>query len=132
MADWEVKDQEYRIVVKTPGGIKTIYTNELNICTGLGPARNILAGSMLTPIQFERLNQFDPRKNSHRLLMAINLFWHLRKNAVPPQEKLLFMGAVELLQLVIEKGFSDMISIRNIWSLMKKSKKFGGLGSKTI
>ncbi|MCW8400329.1 hypothetical protein OQJ26_16225 [Legionella sp. PATHC038] len=60
--DWKVPDQEYRLVVKTPDGIKNIYTNELNICTGLGPARNLLSGTLLTQNEFHILNQIDPRK----------------------------------------------------------------------
>lgn len=59
---WQVKEQEYRLVVKTPDGTKSIYTNELNICTGLGPARNIISGSLLTSEHFACLNRFDPKK----------------------------------------------------------------------
>ncbi|HHI9458309.1 TPA: hypothetical protein ACP9C9_000917, partial [Legionella anisa] len=62
MKDWKVPEQEYRLVVKTPDGIKNIYTNEINICTGLGPARNIISGSLLAQDQFERLNRFDSTK----------------------------------------------------------------------
>lgn len=42
--------------------MKHIYTNEVNICTGLGPARNIISGKLLAPTQFELLNQFDSQK----------------------------------------------------------------------
>ncbi|MCW8407452.1 hypothetical protein OQJ13_00505 [Legionella sp. PATHC035] len=62
MTDWKVPDQKYRLVVKTPDGVINIYTNQLNICTGLGPARNLLAGSLLRQDEFEILNQIDPRK----------------------------------------------------------------------
>ncbi|STY29284.1 Uncharacterised protein [Legionella wadsworthii] len=61
-ADWKAPEQEYRIVVSTADGIKYIYTNEVNICTGLGPARNIISGKLLPPTQFELLNQFDSQK----------------------------------------------------------------------
>ena len=61
-SDWKVADQDYRVVINTPDGIKHVYTNELNICTGLGPARNVISGSMLTSSEFERLNQFDNEK----------------------------------------------------------------------
>ncbi|VEB37482.1 Uncharacterised protein [Legionella cherrii] len=62
MMDWKVPDQDYRLVVKTSDGIKNIYTNQLNICTGLGPARNILSGSLLTENEFHTLNQLDLQK----------------------------------------------------------------------
>ncbi|CAM3127666.1 Uncharacterised protein [Legionella steigerwaltii] len=60
MGDWKAPEQEYRLVVKTAQGIKYVYTDEINICTGLGPARNVISGSLLSPQQFESLNRFNP------------------------------------------------------------------------
>ncbi|WP_454782338.1 hypothetical protein [Legionella sp. WA2022007384] len=62
LGDWNSPDQKYRVVVNTPAGAKRIYTDELNICTGLGPARNIISGSLLSSVDFESLNKFDPHK----------------------------------------------------------------------
>lgn len=62
LGDWKDLKQEYRLIVKTPEGIKSIYTNELNICTGLGPARNIISGSLISRHQFESLSRVDPIK----------------------------------------------------------------------
>ncbi|QLZ69076.1 hypothetical protein FOLKNPGA_01858 [Legionella sp. PC1000] len=62
LGDWKAPEQEYRLIVKTPEGIKSIYANELNICTGLGPARNTISGSLIPTKQFESLNKFNPTK----------------------------------------------------------------------
>ncbi|MCW8418632.1 hypothetical protein OQJ18_04605 [Fluoribacter dumoffii] len=105
LADWEVKDQEYRIVVKTPGGIKTIYTNELNICTGLGPARNILAGSMLTPIQFERLNQFDPKKKFTPIVDGNQFILAPTEERCPTPRKIVIYGGGGTAAACYRKGF---------------------------
>ncbi|WP_131794681.1 hypothetical protein [Fluoribacter gormanii] len=62
LGDWESPDQEYRLVVKIPNGAKNIYANELKICTGLGPARNIISGSLLSSAEFACLNKLDLKK----------------------------------------------------------------------
>lgn len=59
---WEAPEQEYRLVVELSGKITKLYTDELNICTGLGPARNAIAGSLITHEQFKQLNTRDPHK----------------------------------------------------------------------
>lgn len=60
--DWKSPEQTYRVIVQTPYGTKKIYTDLLNICTGLGPSRNIIADQLLPTSEFQRLNQFDEKK----------------------------------------------------------------------
>ncbi|WP_347252555.1 hypothetical protein [Legionella sp.] len=60
--DWKAPGSSYRLVVKIGSEIKQIYTNEINICTGLGPARDIISDSILAKDQFVRLNQFDEQR----------------------------------------------------------------------
>ncbi|MFJ1267697.1 hypothetical protein ACD661_03880 [Legionella lytica] len=52
-------NQNYRLFVEIAGSVKTLYTSELNICTGLGPARNAIAGKLLPNEEFTRLNRWD-------------------------------------------------------------------------
>ncbi|CDZ79008.1 hypothetical protein BN59_03323 [Legionella massiliensis] len=60
-ADWK-SPEKYRLVVSTENGIKHVYTNEVNICTGLGPARNAISRSAIGVDEFERLSQFNKKK----------------------------------------------------------------------
>ncbi|ARG98387.1 hypothetical protein B6N58_12340 [Legionella micdadei] len=60
--DWQVTGCPYRLIVRTASGIKPVYTTEINVCTGLGPAKNILSDTILDKDQFIRLNQFDKQK----------------------------------------------------------------------
>lgn len=62
LADWRSRDYAYRLIIATPHGQKAIYTNEVDICTGLGPAKNGLTGPVMPQNEFERLNRFDPKK----------------------------------------------------------------------
>lgn len=52
----------YRLEIKTSVGKKYIYTNEIDICTGLGPARNALIGTIIDQKEYARLHQFDENK----------------------------------------------------------------------
>ncbi len=61
-ADWRYPASDYRVILKTNDGLKNIYTNDLNICTGLGPARNALRGTVIRDDDFKRLNKFDDKK----------------------------------------------------------------------
>lgn len=60
--DWSAEQYDYRLLIETTKGMKIIYTNAINICTGLGPARNDLLGSLIEEDEFKRLNQFDSQK----------------------------------------------------------------------
>ncbi len=57
-SDWQEKGHEYRMIISTPGGDKTIYNHEVDICTGLGAPRKI-SNTILPKAEFDRLNQFD-------------------------------------------------------------------------
>lgn len=59
--DWasDALGQDYRLLVEIAGLVKTLYTSELNICTGLGPARNAIAGKLLPNEEFKQLNIWD-------------------------------------------------------------------------
>ncbi|WP_058535203.1 hypothetical protein [Legionella saoudiensis] len=62
--DWadDTLSQNYRVLVEVAGKVKTLYTSELNICTGLGPARNAIAGKLLSNEEFKRLNTWSETK----------------------------------------------------------------------
>ncbi|MDR3501768.1 MAG: hypothetical protein P4L79_04220 [Legionella sp.] len=62
--DWAdgALDQDYRVFVEITGKIITLYTSELNICTGLGPARNAIDGKLLSHEEYQRLNTWDATK----------------------------------------------------------------------
>ncbi len=62
LADWKASDNDYRLILKTPCGIKAIYTNDLNVCTGLGPPRNAISKSLIDENEFKKLNQLDSQK----------------------------------------------------------------------
>ena len=62
-ADWKRQDCSYRLVIRTPSQKeKTIYTEEINICAGLGVARNIFPGNYLSKQDFDALAKFDQKK----------------------------------------------------------------------
>ncbi|WP_133135319.1 hypothetical protein [Legionella rowbothamii] len=62
--DWadDALSQDYRVFIEVAGAVKTLYSSELNICTGLGPARNAIAGKLLSREEFKRLNTWDNTK----------------------------------------------------------------------
>lgn len=60
--DWEVSECAYRLRITTPIGPKTIYTDAINICTGLGPPRTKPLEELLEQKQFVRLHQYDEQK----------------------------------------------------------------------
>ncbi|MFA6302124.1 MAG: hypothetical protein WC627_03210 [Legionella sp.] len=62
LVDWEVGECAYRLKIMTPIGPKTIYTDTINICTGLGPPRTKPLEELLDGKQFIRLNQYDEQK----------------------------------------------------------------------
>lgn len=62
LADWDVPEANYRLKISTHNKLKQIYSNDINICTGLGPARNILIDTFLSKEKFELLNKFDHQK----------------------------------------------------------------------
>jgi len=59
---WVSPAEKYRIIIRTTAGIKYIYTNNIDICTGLGPAREAISGHLLNKQEFTRLNKLDPKK----------------------------------------------------------------------
>ncbi len=59
--DWKCANSEYRLVITTLEGQKTIYTNEIDICTGLGPSRKI-SDSIISKSDFDSLSKFDESK----------------------------------------------------------------------
>lgn len=68
--DWRDKRYKYRLVLFTPYGKRMLYTNNIDISTGLGPARNALGGAknklgeeVISQREFERLNKFDSKRN---------------------------------------------------------------------
>ena len=61
-ADWQSANNDYRLIIKTAQGVKPAYTNDLSICTGLGPAKNAIAGTLISHAQFTQLSQFDSEK----------------------------------------------------------------------
>ncbi len=60
-SDWKCKEYDFRVILTTAVGKKIIYTNNVDICTGPGPARKIPA-SIIPQADFDRLNQFDKKK----------------------------------------------------------------------
>ncbi len=60
--DWKSKEHRYRLILLTPKGRKVVYTSEIDISTGLGPARNALAGKVISQSDFETLSSYDPKK----------------------------------------------------------------------
>ncbi|WP_131782450.1 hypothetical protein [Legionella gresilensis] len=60
--DWQVSDYPYRLIIQTANGTKKVYAQEINICTGLGPAKNIIADTFLKKEDFLKLNQFDKQR----------------------------------------------------------------------
>jgi hypothetical protein len=61
-SNWIESEYNYRLLIDTASGGKYIYTNEIDICTGLGPARNPLVDTVISQTDFTRLNQFDEKK----------------------------------------------------------------------
>ncbi|MBS3905370.1 MAG: hypothetical protein KGZ39_08615 [Simkania sp.] len=59
---WKNSTCEYRLIVLTPVGKKEIYTRKINICTGLGPAKNALEDKIHSSSNFQELCLFDPLK----------------------------------------------------------------------
>jgi hypothetical protein len=59
---WQMPDCDYRLLIKTQNGVKRVYTNKINICTGLGPARVDLKGGGIQADLFKQLSQFDVKK----------------------------------------------------------------------
>ncbi len=59
--DWKCQDCKYRVIITTTHGEKTIYTHNVDICTGLGPASKI-GYSIIPTAEFDRLSQFDDIK----------------------------------------------------------------------
>jgi hypothetical protein len=62
LEDWESKTHEYRLVVSIPAEEKAVYANEIDVCTGLGPARETIASKCDSLEEFETLSQFDKQK----------------------------------------------------------------------
>ena len=56
--NWETSSC-YRLVIKTPLGIKQVYTNEIDVCTGLGPAKTIIPNGST---RLEELTKYDSAK----------------------------------------------------------------------
>lgn len=58
--DWKSEDHNYRVVLKTQKGEKIIYTKEIDIATGLGPARKTISERLSFEGNLNELNQFNP------------------------------------------------------------------------
>lgn len=68
--DWKEKNYKYRLMLTTPHGNKILYTNKIDISTGLGPPRNAIGGmrnksgeEIISQHEFERLSKFNADKN---------------------------------------------------------------------
>ncbi len=61
-AEWESREHAYRCLVQLPNGrVKAIYTNQVDVCTGLGAANLMIEEKVLPRAELRRLNQFDER-----------------------------------------------------------------------
>lgn len=61
--DWKVDENDYRLWMKTPSGKEQIiYTQKIDICSGLGAARNIFPGQYIDSSLFETLRQFNEER----------------------------------------------------------------------
>lgn len=61
--EWHYADQGYRLKVQIAGGKeKHIYTNELDVCTGLGYAKKKLIQELAGTVDFEKLSQINEEK----------------------------------------------------------------------
>ena len=52
----------YRLLIKTTLGLRLIYTNEIDLCTGLGPAKTLMPSTLLEESRFLKLTQYDREK----------------------------------------------------------------------
>jgi hypothetical protein len=58
--NWENNAYSYRVIVESPKGMtKAIYTNNVEVCTGLGAANIAFDAKIITPNEVKRLSQFD-------------------------------------------------------------------------
>lgn len=60
--DWQSLDHDYRIVTRTLPEEKFIYSSEIDICSGLGPAREAISEKCTSDAEFEVLTQFNDQK----------------------------------------------------------------------
>ncbi|WP_454783705.1 hypothetical protein [Legionella sp. WA2024007413] len=103
--DWQSSDHEYRVIVETPNGTKNIYANELNICTGLGPARNIISGSLLSSDEFNHLNKFDSKKGFTPIVDGNQFILTDTEERVKAPRKLVIYGGGGTAAACYRKGF---------------------------
>jgi len=60
--NWNSQHHEYRLIIQTPVGIKVIYTHEIDICTGLGPAKDAISEVLMPQKEFALLSKYAPDK----------------------------------------------------------------------
>ncbi len=60
--NWNNEESHYRLIISLPAGQKEIYTNEIDICTGLGQAKMDIADCDKDEAHFKTLTRFDPKK----------------------------------------------------------------------
>lgn len=69
LEDWQSQEQDYRLRIKTSSfKEKLIYTNELDICTGLGYAKKEFLKDHINPIELEKLSEIDEEKQFHPII----------------------------------------------------------------
>lgn len=70
LENWHLEDQKYRLRVQIGGDQeKLIYTNELDVCTGLGHPKNGYIQKFVGSDEFKRLSQID-KKTGYPALIA--------------------------------------------------------------
>jgi hypothetical protein len=60
--NWESSAHPYRLIVASSNGVKkAIYTNNVEVCTGLGAANYALDSTVIQPAELKRLGELNPR-----------------------------------------------------------------------
>lgn len=59
--DWATSSS-YRLLIDTPVGRKVVYTNEIDVCTGLGPARTEIPNTIIDSTRLTEITQYDSKK----------------------------------------------------------------------
>lgn len=93
--DWHCANQAYRLRVNISGGReKLIYTNELDVCTGLGYAKKGLIQEIAGADNFETLSQFDEERGYAPLIDGDQYIFnfHERKSTNAKRTILIFGG----------------------------------------
>ncbi|QDP72325.1 hypothetical protein FOG18_07030 [Legionella israelensis] len=121
LKDWQVEDCDYRLVVKTSLGTKIIYTHAVNICTGLGPARNTL-GSIISKEDLRTLSQYDMEKK-YTPIVDGNQFILTDSEEERQQKTMVIYGGGGTAAAIYRKGFYGDDIKRDSLEFEEKDKK---------